>query len=133
MQITDGQSKWERTVMDTLRVPRLLGRMSRGRWVSWTEPKQDSYKLNTDGSKKGDKTTGGEVIRDANGDFVYGFSHQYKHSEIIHAELQAIIDGLIHAHHLGMEQIIVETDSSFAYHMIRQTQTDQWNCTYPLR
>lgn len=60
------------------------------------------------------------VLRNEHGEFVYGFSHQYTHSEIIHAELQAIIDGLIYIQLMGLENVDVETDLGNAFHLIKK-------------
>lgn len=93
--------------------------------MSWSKPAQGLVKMNTDGSKVGDKTFGGGVLGDANGDFLYGFCHQYNHKEVIHAELQAIVDGLIYLQDWRRHNIILEMDSTLAWHMIRKTQTEQ--------
>lgn len=66
--------------------------------------------------------SGDDILRDENGDFVYGFSHHYTHSEIIHAELQAIIDGIIYTQTMGIGNIIIQTDSAMVFHMINKTQ-----------
>lgn len=66
-------------------------------------------------------------------DFVYGFSHSYTHSDILHAELQAIIDGLIYSHALGLSNVIIETNSEIAAQMIQKIQPAQWSCMYLLR
>lgn len=89
--------------------------------------------LNMDGSKKANGTSGGGVIRDDHGDLVYEFNHQYNHSEVIHAELQAIIDGLIYIQILVLENVVIETDSAVTFQMIQQAKHEQWSCTYLLR
>lgn len=48
------------------------------------------------------------MIRDDRGEFIYGYTHQYTHTEVIHAELQAIVDGLIHLDLMGMENVVIE-------------------------
>lgn len=108
--------------MDALRIPRFRGPVRRGKWVAWQKPGRERWKLNTDGSKKWKSTSGGGILRDENGDFVYGFSHPYTHSEIIHAELQAIIDGIIYIQTMGIGNLIIETDSAVAFEMIKKTQ-----------
>lgn len=86
-----------------------------------------------DGSKVGDKTSGGGVLRDTNGDFFYGFCRQYTHKAIIHGELQAIVDGLIYLQDWGRQNVVIETDSSLAWHMIQKTRKEQWTCSFLLR
>lgn len=107
--------------------------MRRGRWVAWSKPAIGQWKINTDGSKKENHTSGGGVIRNEKGDLVYGFSHPYTHSEILHAQLQAIIDGLIYSHTLGLDNVIIETNSEVAAQMIQKIKPAQWSCLYLLR
>lgn len=52
----------------------------RGRWVAWSKPGSNLYKLNTDGSRKRNAATGGGVLRDSEGEFILGFATRFKHS-----------------------------------------------------
>lgn len=56
-------------------------------------PPKGRYKLNTDGSLKLQKTTGGGVIRDYKGSFIAGFEATYDYDDIDMAEMRSILFG----------------------------------------
>lgn len=46
--------------------------------------------------------------------------------EIIHAELQPILDGLIYLQAVEIKNVIIEIDSAIAWHMIHRSFQEQW-------
>lgn len=77
----------DRILLETLAVQIHEPVFRRGRWVAWIKPGSNVYKLNTDGSRKGNAATGGGVLRDSEGDFILGFTTHFKHSDALRAEL----------------------------------------------
>lgn len=63
--------------------------------------------MNTNGSKIGEDTAGGGVIGED--------------KEVIHAELQVVLDGLIYLQSMEIMNVIIETDSAIASHMIHRS------------
>lgn len=64
-----------------------------GKWIVWAKLDPGMIKINTDGSKRGEKTTGGGVVRNESGHFVVDFSMTLDHQDILRAELEAILEG----------------------------------------
>lgn len=89
--------------------------------------------MNTDGSKKGDHTSGGGIARDSNGNFIYGFNMVFDHHDILRAELKAILEGILLCKQLGFSNYSLETDSSIAYSMIKNSDKEQRQYSYVLR
>lgn len=65
-----------------------------GKWVAWTKPEIQSFKLNTDGLRRGNVTTYGGVLRDSHGDFILGFANKLTQRDVLQAELDAMVYGL---------------------------------------
>lgn len=105
----------------------------KGRWIAWSKPESELIKVNTDGSKRGGNTTGGGVLRDELGNFIFGFSTIFNHQDTLRAELEAILEGATICKQLGISNYTFETDSSLAYMMIRNPDKEQWQYTYILR
>lgn len=81
--------------------------MRRGKWLAWTIPPTGILKMNTNGSKIGENAAGGGVIGED--------------KEVIHAELQVVLDGLIYLQSMEIMNVIIETDSAVASHMIHRS------------
>lgn len=60
-----------------------------GKWLAWW------LKVNTDGSCKQGRASGGGIVRDREGNFCFGFYCSRVHDDIIRAELEAILEGII--------------------------------------
>lgn len=93
----------------------------------------EGSKINTNGSKSSNGTSGGGIIRDHKGDFIGGFTHQYYHAMILHAKLQAIYDGLLMCQQMSIEDYILEMDYVQASYMVRKETVEYRSCTYLLR
>lgn len=87
-------TQWEKVMLQTLGVTVKEIGLRRGKWVRWTKPSDQCVTLNVDGSRRGMETTAGGVLRDANGDFMFGFAVKLTHADILQAELEAIWYGL---------------------------------------
>ncbi|OIT31622.1 hypothetical protein A4A49_53908 [Nicotiana attenuata] len=76
-------------------------------------PAQGYYKLNIDGAfdNHSHKVGAGRVFRDASGTWVYGFTKQLRHADILQAELLALYHGLLLANACNFRPLQVETDS----------------------
>lgn len=51
--------------------------IKRGMWCKWDKPSPGWFKLNVDGSARGETTTGGGVIRNHHGELLAAFSSFY--------------------------------------------------------
>ncbi|KAF7815070.1 Ribonuclease H protein [Senna tora] len=66
------------------------------RLVKWKAPTPGTFKINVDGSSRGNpgKSGVGGLIRDSNGTMMVGFSVSFGFNDILYAELFAIKYGL---------------------------------------
>ncbi|XP_058103513.1 (13S,14R)-1,13-dihydroxy-N-methylcanadine 13-O-acetyltransferase AT1-like [Magnolia sinica] len=81
--------------------------------VCWRRPLEGWFKLNIDGSSRGNpgEAWGNGVCRGEKRDFCFGFHEGYGVASNTRAELQVIHDGMMHCLRLGYSNIIVESDS----------------------
>lgn len=86
--------------------------------IRWIPPIGDAFKFNVDGSVRGCSSACGGVLRDRNGIWVCGFSRNIGSSTITMAELLAILDAMKIAVKLGIREVIFESDSSVAVHLV---------------
>lgn len=124
---------WESNILEKLRLPVRAIENKKGRWIAWAKPESGWVKVNTDGSKRGDNTTGGGIFRDESGSFIFDFCTKFAHSDVLRAELQSILEGTMACKQLGITRYTLETDSSLAYSMIHNPNTEQWQYSYILR
>lgn len=104
-----------------------------GKWVSWVKPPSCRVKLNTDGSRRGTHTTDGGVLQDANGDVILAFAVPFSLSDVLQAELDALLQGLILCAERGFFQVEVEIDSATAFNMTLRKVPEAWNYTFSIR
>ncbi|CAN1179696.1 Putative ribonuclease H protein At1g65750 [Linum perenne] len=83
-----------------------------GSLISWTKPPFGWVKLNIDGSyvEETDSMAIGGVIRDAEGNWVTGYTNYLGRGSALQAELVALRDGLSLSWVLGFRKIQVESD-----------------------
>ena len=81
--------------------------------VAWNKPREDWFKLNSDGASFGNpgKARGGGIIRNSQGAWVRGYARSFGFTSSIIAELWALRDGLKLADHMGIRQLEVELDA----------------------
>ncbi|CAN1176014.1 Putative ribonuclease H protein At1g65750 [Linum perenne] len=123
-------------------------RMS-GSWVGWTKPPFGWVKLNIDGSYTEDNNSMavGGLLRDAQGEWVTGFTNKLGRGSAIQAELTAIRDGLSLVWVLGFRKVQAESDCLEAVEMmtcmefqnhphavlgyeIKELLSRNWECTF---
>lgn len=68
-------STFEKISLERMGFPIHQVRVKKGRWARLDKPEINAFKLNIDGSRKGQFSAGGGVIRDHQGHFVCGFSY----------------------------------------------------------
>lgn len=73
------------------------------------------------------------AIRNSKGDFIYGFSFRLDHTDILQAELEAILHGLHVCRERHLVRIEVESDSELACNMILNQATVAWKHIYLVR
>ncbi|KAK9006758.1 hypothetical protein V6N11_019092 [Hibiscus sabdariffa] len=78
----------------------------------WTGPPSGWIKLNVDASvSMADNKAGiGGVLRDEQGNWIFGFARSIGRCSVILAELWAIHDGLLHTWNLNHRNVILESD-----------------------
>ncbi|KAG6729530.1 hypothetical protein I3842_01G032600 [Carya illinoinensis] len=93
-----------------------------GRIVKWSRPPEGWFKLNCDGSCRGNpgNTGGGGIIRDSHGLVKGAFSTYYEYGTNNSAELKAIVEGVRLCKRLHMNNIIIESDSKIVVDWIRK-------------
>lgn len=85
---------WEGVVLERLNISVKAIAHRQGKWIGWSKPLLDTFKLNTDGSRKGAVATGGGLVRDSNGDMVVAFAVRFNHQDVLQAELDDLLQGL---------------------------------------
>lgn len=103
--------------------------------ISWHAPHKNWYKLNTDGAYKNCATNSGigGVFRYHTGNWIIGFQKQDTAISPIHAELQAIYEGLQIATNFKLFPLEVETNSTAAINAIHQDHIAFSNIVYAYR
>lgn len=105
----------------------------KGRWVNWTKPEQHDFKLNVDGSCKGSIGAGGGLVRDRQGDFLFGFSMPCDHSDALGAEIQALYEGLLLCRRQRIVRSCIELDAALVFNMLNDKAKVQWRYVYLMR
>lgn len=82
-------------MLETLGLDRKPPRIHRGLWCKWDKPSPGWFKLNVDGSAKGDAISGGGIIRDEDRHLVAAFSHFYGNTSNNLTEFLALRDGML--------------------------------------
>ncbi|KAL6494776.1 ubiquitin-specific protease ubp15 [Orobanche gracilis] len=96
------------------------GRLIRKKETKWSRPPEDWFKLNVDGSidTSGQSGAVGGLLRDANGNWKWGFSKLIGPTIVDEAELLAIFHGLDIAWSKRIHELVVETDSESIFKML---------------
>ena len=84
----------------------------------WFLPPPGYVKLNVDGSVINGNATYGGVLRDHEGNWVWGFTGSCGHSSPLAAELLALKEGLVAVLNNRCLCVIIESDSSIAVQLI---------------
>ena len=85
--------------------------------VSWKKPPMGVYKINVDGatSERGRKSSIGVIIRDFKGEAAAGLCRLLPGNfSVLETETLAVEAGILLAKDLGLQQIIIESDSLLA-------------------
>lgn len=92
------------------------------RWVLWHPTAEDVVVLNVDGSSlqnPGPSGFGG-VLHSGQGEWIVGFHDYLGNTDILHAELMALLRGLQLAWDRDFRDILVYSDSSLAFRLVSQ-------------
>ena len=97
--------------------------------VTWTRPKDQWIKVNTDGSATNNpgKIGAGGILRNKNGRLVMAFTTPLGDGTNNRAEIEATIFGLTWAIELGYRNIVLELDSQLVVHWILKKVSPQWS------
>ncbi|KAJ8763770.1 hypothetical protein K2173_003552 [Erythroxylum novogranatense] len=89
--------------------------------IFWTHPRYDYFKLNVDGSSKGNPGLAGcgGVVRDFTSNWVCGFATHLGVCTSMVAELNGLLEGLNCAWDSGCRRLMVEMDSLSCVQLIR--------------
>ena len=100
--------------------------------IGWKQPPPGFFKLNTDGSARGNP--GGAsamgIIKDANGSWISSCSRKIGHTYSMVAELWGLRDGLTLAKNLNIEKLLVEVDA-LAIANISSSENVEFDPTHP--
>ncbi|XP_077252703.1 uncharacterized protein LOC143892126 [Tasmannia lanceolata] len=96
------------------------------KYCKWTAPKEDEFKLNMDASLTDEGGGIGGIIRNASGQVIHIFSISVDKDEIFSLEIQAICEGIGVAEKLGISNLWIETDSTFAVDSINKKTDPPW-------
>ncbi|GAA0172073.1 hypothetical protein LIER_25971 [Lithospermum erythrorhizon] len=98
------------------------------RYFCWEKPELGLVKLNIDGASKASIgiSGGGGLLRDSNGEALWGFYNVYAIHSALYAELGALVDRLKMCYEKKTLQPKIETDSKLLHDMIT-TNTTPWH------
>ncbi|XP_042443883.1 uncharacterized protein LOC122028980 [Zingiber officinale] len=98
--------------------------------VHWRRPDDGWFKLNTDGSSRGNpgESSYGAIVRDHSGQVVVARQGVLGEGSNIRAELMAILRGLELCVDRQLSPIWLESDSLVALHIIRSSGWTDWAC-----
>ena len=90
--------------------------------TKWEKPSRDTFKLNFDGSLRGNKSAAtGYVIRDHDGNIISMKGESVSKSTVIGAEASAVRRGIIEAKRLRIRDISIEGDSLSVINALKGT------------
>jgi len=98
--------------------------------ISWQRGHPDSYILNVDGSAQTNPrlVRFGGLIRDFDGQFIRGFHGNIGYSNILHAEILALMHEIQICWDEGMRHIICYTDSMHTIHLVQHVDISTHHC-----
>ncbi|XP_039013553.1 uncharacterized protein LOC120143251 [Hibiscus syriacus] len=113
---------WARSIMRTSQ--RKQKTNTAKQLVSWKPPPPGWLKLNTDGAvlPSSMEASSGGVIRNANGEWIKGYTRSIGCTTVLQSELWAILEGLHFAWEMG-HNFIVESNSASAVHILNSNAT----------
>lgn len=93
--------------------------------LRWEKPGDGVFKLNVDGTRAANGMIGvGGVIRDWNGSWIHGFMLNIGIGEVLQAEAWGLFSGLQLAKDLGINHIMVESDSAILIALLHSADMD---------
>ena len=100
--------------------------------IDWTPPPIGFFKLNTNGSAKGNPglVAAGGLIRDHNGSWIASFTKSIGFTHPIAAELQGLMEGLVLVKNLNIRNLLIEINAKVVTDII-SSQNDTSFVTHP--
>ncbi|CAL8155362.1 unnamed protein product [Prunus armeniaca] len=91
-------------------------------FLSWY-PAAGATKINTDGCQNGEtgRIAAGAVLRSSSGMWIKGFAANIGYGQVLDAELWGIFYGLKSAWDMGCSDVVLESDSAIAVHLLNKT------------
>lgn len=120
-------------ILESMRIMPNDLHVRRGIWCKWDRPPRGWYKLNIDGSVRGNGSAGGGIIRSIDGALVAAFSYYYGEGSNNLAEFLALKDGMLLCKALNLSPVLIESDSSIVVTAVRSAHGDNWRLAYILR
>lgn len=97
--------------------------------LAWSPPPTGWIKLNTDGVSKGNPGVAGggglDLFRDSTGKLLKAFTFKCCISSATMAELHAVFHGLNTARQMGIDKLIIETDSLIASNIMKNGSKEE--------
>ena len=105
------------------------------RWVSitrrvisvwWTKPLYPKMKLNTYASQVNQQRSGGGLLRDHSGSFVFAFCKEFGDVDVLMAEALALLHGLHICYEQGLAPLVLEVDSEDLVCLVESQAGTKW-------
>ncbi|XP_042964784.1 uncharacterized protein LOC122299013 [Carya illinoinensis] len=118
----------DEVILKELNVPPKMVTKRTPQVVKWFRPYQGRYKLNTDGSSRGNpgQAGGGGVIRNSSGNLVRPFAVSLDQGIVSFAEFMAVYHGVKLAKSMGIVQLDIELDSSTVIKWLKTSLCGLW-------
>ncbi|KAI9191517.1 hypothetical protein LWI28_009422 [Acer negundo] len=115
-------------ILQDLQIDPPVQRLRRHRLVAWQRPPAGWFKLNCDGSCRGNpgSSGGGGVIRDDVGTVRGAYSAHFGHGTNNGAELRAITEGIALCKRLNLFNVIIGSDSKVVVDWLRAVKCTLW-------
>nr|XP_027077000.1 uncharacterized protein LOC113700749 [Coffea arabica] len=114
------------TDCDWVKLGKVKGKLVQLRAFPWAKPTGQAVKLNTDASVVRGRSSGGRVVRSAEGNLVFAFYKEFGEKDVLSSEALALLEGLRYCQDSNLTGVIAEVDSSTLVHLVSSKMTSCW-------
>nr|XP_027099048.1 uncharacterized protein LOC113718336 [Coffea arabica] len=120
------KARFEGVSMSSDQFGKVKGKLVQLRAFPWAKPTGQAVKLNTDASVVRGRSSGGGVVRSAEGNLVFAFYKEFGEKDALSSEALALLEGLRYCQDSNLTGVIAEVDSSTLVHLVSSKMTSSW-------